>query len=332
VVAAGVGCGSDDNASTATGGTAGAGGSGGTGSSRVALVRDPNNDFGQAVRDAVAMVGGFPNLTGQTVLLKPNLNSGDPFPYSTNPAVVVAAIQMVLERGATRVIVADRSNPSYSTITAFQTSGITAAINALGLSNVEMMDLNTQPTTVLTPAGATHWTGGFTTYSLLVDGTVDYIINLPACKHHGMANFTMSLKAWMGIHIQANRITAHNDLGSRLPEFHLGVRENFIIMDATKACLTGGPGPGGQQASPGIVVASGNDNVANDVTGVAILRYYLAQAGITNSDLNGSAPTPWNQPQILRAIAIGLGITSRQAYSYQAQGISEIDAIMAQNT
>jgi uncharacterized protein (DUF362 family) len=282
----------------------------------------------------VAGVGGLPSLTGQTVLLKPNLNSGDPFPYSTNPAVVVAVIQMVLEKGASRVIVADRSNPSYNTITAFQTSGITAAINALGLSNVEMMDLNTQTTQAVAPipALATHWSGGFTTYKLLLDGTVNYIINLPACKHHSMANFTMSLKAWMGIHIQANRTTAHSDLGNRLPEFHLGVRENFIILDATKACLTGGPGPGGQQASPGIVVASGNDCVANDVTGVAILRYYLAQAGTTNNQLNGTAPTPWNQPQILRAIAIGLGITSRQAYTYTAQGISEIDAIMAQNT
>jgi hypothetical protein len=122
------------------------------------------------------------------------------------------------------------------------------------------------------------------------------------------------------------------DLGNRLPEFHLGVRENFIIMDATKVCLTGGPNPGGQQASPGIVVASGNDNVANDATGVAILRHYLAQANLTNNQLNGSAPTPWNQPQILRAIAIGLGTASRQAYTYQAQGITEIDAIMAQNT
>jgi uncharacterized protein (DUF362 family) len=279
-------------------------------------------------------VGGFPDLTGQTVLLKPNLNSGDPYPYSTNPAVVVEVIRMVREKGASRVIVADRSNPSYTTLDAMSRSGITAAVNALGLpaGTVDMIDLNNETTQAVTPipAQATHWTSAFTTYKLLLDGTVNYIVNLPTCKHHGLANFTMSLKAWMGIHIQANRNTAHSDLGNRLPEFHLGVREKFIIMDATKVCLTGGPNPGGQQASPNIVVASRNDNVANDVTGLAILRYYLAQASITNTQLNGSAPTPWNQPQILRAIAIGLGITSRQAYTYQAQGISEIDAIMAQ--
>ena len=41
----------------------------------VGLARD--TDFGKAVQGAVNMVGGLPDLTGKTVLLKPNLNSNE---------------------------------------------------------------------------------------------------------------------------------------------------------------------------------------------------------------------------------------------------------------
>ena len=54
----------------------------------VAMVRNATS-VEQAVRDAVAMVGGLPDLTGKTVLLKVCLNMGDPSPYSTNSVRLV---------------------------------------------------------------------------------------------------------------------------------------------------------------------------------------------------------------------------------------------------
>ena len=255
------------------------------------------------------------------MLLKPNLNSGDPFPHSTNPEVLGAVAELVLDHGASRVIVGDRSNPSYDTLDAMQRSGITDVAQALGL---EMMNLDGQALTRLTPDQATHWSNGFEMYSLLFD-EVDHVINLPACKHHSMANFTMSLKAWMGILPQNDRNTAHSDLGNRLPELHLALRESFIVLDATRACLTRGPNPGGEVASPGIVVATA-DPVACDVTGLAILKHALAEAGIANADIDDY--TVWSQPQIERALALGLGITTPAQYQATARGIDEIDALM----
>lgn len=322
-------------AGKATGGTSASGGAGGSsstsaGNALVSLVRDPTNDIEQAVRDAVQMVGGFPDMTGMTVLLKPNLNSGDPIPYSTGPDVMRAVIEMVREKGATRIIVGDRSNPNYDTMTAMSNSGITAVIQALSGQGipVEALNLNTQSTTLLRPSGATHWSNGFTTYQLLTDGTVDYVINCCCCKNHTLANYSMAMKAWMGIIVQNDRSTAHSDLGNRLPELHLGIKENFTIMDATKLCLTNGPAPTGKNVvvnDSNIVVAS-KDSVANDITGLCILKHYLATTNTSNTQL---APSLWTQAQIVRALALGNGwISSKQQYSYQSKGISEIQTMM----
>ncbi len=322
-----VGCGSEDN-----GGSGGNSNSAGTsGGSQVAtpapgsqpvvsLVRD--TDFGKAVRDAVNMAGGLPDLTGKTVLLKPNLNSNEGPPTSPNPEVVRAAIRLVKARGATEVIVGDRSNPAFDTIQAMIAAGIYDVAMAEGATP---MNFSGQATRHLTPAKATHWPNGFTTYAVILD-RVNYIINMCCCKNHAGANYTMAMKAWMGIIEQDDRNTAHQDLGNRLPEIHLGVKEDFVILDATQAILTGGPGLGGKLASPGIVIATA-DAVAADATGLCVIKHYLAQIGQANPQIDNY--TVWTQPQMVRALALDNGwMSSKQQYSYGSQGIDEIAKIM----
>ncbi len=310
-----VGCGS--------GGGGGSGASDTTGASSqplVGLVR--NTDFAKAAQDAVNMVGGLPDLTSKTVLLKPNLNSNEGPPTSPNPEVVRAAIRMVKARGATRVIVGDRSNPAYDTIQAMTAAGIYDVAMAEG---AEPMNFSGQATRHLIPAGATHWPTGFTTYAVILD-QVNYIINMCCCKHHGGANYTMAMKAWMGIIEQDDRNTAHQDLGNRLPELHLGVKEDFVILDATRAILTAGPGLGGIVASPGIVIAT-TDAVAADATGLCIIKHYLTQIGQADPQIDNY--TVWTQPQMVRALTLNNGwISNKQQYSYGSQGISEIQTIM----
>ena len=310
------GCGSGSNSSApSTSGTPG------PSSQPVAgLARDA--DFSKAVQGAVNLVGGLPDLTGKTVLLKPNLNSNEGPPTSPNPEVVRAVIRMVKAHGATQVIVGDRSNPGYDTIQAMTAAGIYDVAIAEGATP---MNFSGQATRHLTPASATHWPNGFTTYAVILD-QVNYIINMCCCKHHSGANYTMAMKAWMGLIEQNDRNTAHQDLGNRLPELHLGVKEDFVILDATQALLTAGPGLGGRQASPGIVIATA-DAVAADATGLCVLKHYLAQIGQADPQIDNY--TVWTQPQMIRALALNNGwISSKQQYSYASQGIDEIATIM----
>jgi uncharacterized protein (DUF362 family) len=98
-------------------------------------------------------------------------------------------------------------------------------------------------------------------------------------------------------------------------------------MDATGVVLTLGPNPAAGQAlaSPGLVVAS-RDNVACDATCLAILKYYLAQAGVANTRITNY--TCWNQPQMLRAIALRLGITKASEYNYSQSGVTEMAELL----
>ncbi|HEY2839077.1 MAG TPA: DUF362 domain-containing protein, partial [Pirellulales bacterium] len=64
----------------------------------------------EAVRRAVELSGGMDFIKPeQTVLIKPNVTGAIPSPTTTNPEVLYAVIKLVSERGAKRIIVADRS-------------------------------------------------------------------------------------------------------------------------------------------------------------------------------------------------------------------------------
>jgi uncharacterized protein (DUF362 family) len=320
VATGGAATGGAETGGAETGG-AGTGGAPSTGSGLVALARAATVE--ESTRTAVTMAGGLGFVAGTTVLIKPNLNSSDPAPCSPSVGAMNALVEMCFDAGAARVIVADRSNPSYTTFGNMQAAGWYESIQTLG---AEPMDLDGMPTRhIAQPDYAVpSWPDGFDMYELFFDGTVDHVINLCCCKDHGLANFTMSLKAWMGIITQPSRNTAHENLGDRLPELHVAVRESLSVLDASKCNLTNGPFPG-EQADSNVIVAS-TDPVAVDATGVAILKYWLQQRGVSNSRLD---PAVWDQPQLVHAMQIGLGITDRSQYSHQAQGVDEIDDIMA---
>jgi len=281
----------------------------------------------QAVRQALALTSGLEFISsGDTVLLKPNVNSGDTFPYSTNPAVVAAVTKIAFEHGAAHVFVADTSNPMFlPTIDAMDRAGIyQAAIDG----GAEVMDLGVQGYTLIEPKSAVNWPGGFRVPTILND--VDHVINLPVCKDHLMANYTMSLKNWMGVIPEAERMYVHTtDFGTRIPELHLGVYPSLTILDATRADLTGGAMPGitpnAVSASPGLIVVT-TDPVACDVTGLAILKYHLKERNLTNERIDDY--TVWSQPQIVHASKIGIGIRSNAEYSVSSQNVPEIDDLM----
>ena len=281
----------------------------------------------EAVRQAIALTSGLGFISpGDTVLLKPNVNSGDPFPYSTNPDVVAAVIKMTFEHGAGRVIVADKSNPMYlPTVDSMDKAGIyQAAIN----NQAEVMDLDVNGYTLIKPQSAVHWPDGFRVPTLLKE--VDHVINLPTCKDHLQANYTMSLKNWMGVIPEAERMYIHTtDFGTRIPELHLGISPSLTILDATRADLTGGAMPGltpnAVTASPGLIVAT-TDPVACDVTGLAILKHNLKERNLTNERIDNY--TVWSQPQIVHASSIGIGIRNSAGYSVSSQNVSEIEDLM----
>ena len=103
-----------------------------------------------AIRRVVELSGGMDWLKpGQSVVIKPALNSKHPFPFTASPASCAALVRMCLERGAKKVTVADETGFEHTmlrqwktghfsgfekdlTIKSFKKTGIYDAVRAVG--------------------------------------------------------------------------------------------------------------------------------------------------------------------------------------------------------
>src|SRR4030042_4706637 len=97
-----------------------------SGQALVSKVNSEERHLKDDVLRAVDLVGGFGKIIkkGDEILLKPNFNSGDAPPGSTDPDFVDAIITSLYEHGAGRVIVGESSMMSLSTRKVFEETGM----------------------------------------------------------------------------------------------------------------------------------------------------------------------------------------------------------------
>lgn len=302
----------------------------------------------ESVRRAVALSGGMGFIqAGDTVLVKPNVNTADPYPGTSNPEVVHEVVKMVWEQDPARVIVADRSSMGvpYDTMDAMKKLGL---YDAAKDAKAEVMSFDYDKWILTNPPAADHWkeNHGFHIPALL--GKVDKIIAIPVIKTHGIAFFTMSLKIFIGLihlndrylmhgkHTSYRAIARARALGEEPPkdlpdtypifarmivETGLAINPSLIVMDGTKAFVSGGPSRG-DEVEPNLIVAS-RDRIANDVTGLAILKKYGTEERIQQKSV-------WEQVQIKRAVELGLGAKELSQIDLKAEGVPELEEIKAQ--
>ena len=94
----------------------------------------------RAVREAAEEVTDFSWLSiGDSVLIKPVLNSGNPYPSTTNPEGVKAMVNLLMEKGAGRVVVSDMSGIEFVKLTPKGLKGSTRKLMyASGLAKVAL--------------------------------------------------------------------------------------------------------------------------------------------------------------------------------------------------
>lgn len=273
-----------------------------------------------AVDRAIELAEGLTGLeAGMTVLIKPNVNSDDPYPASTNPQVVGAIVHAVKRHDPGRVIVADCSNENYwPSLGSMQKTGIYQSATEEG---AEVMGLERAgPWKPVKPEKAGNWTDGFTVPGILDE--VDYLISLPVAKTHYIATYSMALKNTVGLIDRNSRSTLHSYVGRRfgsmIAEINLARPADYVILDATKVFVTGGPFTGDVR-EPEIVMAT-PDLVAADVSGLALLKHLGSTGGV-------QARSVWEQFQVMRAAELGLGVVSASQISVASEGIEETDEI-----
>ena len=278
-----------------------------------------------AVRKAIELAGGLGFAKGKTVFIKPNCvyPTVAEFPgVATSPAVLAAVVKVAKEAGAKHITVGDRSARWFDSADAFDATGQGAAALAAGADLVfpapKPQDQPAEWLKLKPPHYEETWkaAGGLLAMKRLVEAEV--VINVPVCKNHRWAVFSLAMKNYIGGVGDESRDVMHfqKDFGKMLSRdiailnqmFHT----EFCVLDAWTALVQGGPeGVGADRAltEPHLIVAC-KDRVAFDAFGVALLKRELGRAQLGKKDrlydtLNDTLP--WQMPQILDAIALGIG-------------------------
>jgi len=244
----------------------------------------------------------FESLEGKHVVIKPNFNTADPPPASTDIQIIQELISHLKTCRTKKITVAERAGP-VDTQETMKAKGLFKLRKEL--SEFEIIDLSTLPESewIHFQTKDSHWKNGFLYPKIYRDA--DAIIALPCLKTHRYGgHFTMSLKLAVGLvprqgHNYMQELHSSSHQRSMIAEINQVFTPTLIILDGIDAFVDGGPEKG-KLVHPQIMLAS-NDRVAIDAIGVAILRDH----GTTTEVSNGSI---FDQEQIARAIELDLGV------------------------
>ncbi len=231
---------------------------------------------------------------GDKVLIKPNFNSPDPLPGSTDLVFLRAILEIFLEAGAKVTIGESAGGIWRPTRNVFRELGVFELARHLDVELIAFEDK------------ADDWV------RIKIDGDylstvtmprsayeADKIVYLPCMKTHGIARFSGALKLSVGfIHPGERRALHLRHLEQKVAEINLCWQPDLIVMDGRKAFVSGGPDKG-QLVEPGLVLASG-DLIAIDIEAMKVILTYGAR--------NRIIAEPGQSPQVITALKHDLGV------------------------
>jgi uncharacterized protein (DUF362 family)/Pyruvate/2-oxoacid:ferredoxin oxidoreductase delta subunit len=239
---------------------------------RVAIARCAEYEAESLYRvlaECVEAAGGL-DVRDKTVLLKPNIVYDSPpeKAITTHPVFLEAAIRLVKEKGAARILAGDSPG--------LQPPGFTAKLSGLGeitrRNGAEWVDFTRRKVEVPCPGGRA--VRQFTLTAAVEDA--DIIISLPKLKTHQLMYFTGAMKNLFGLipsvlksayHV---RLRGKDSFASMIVDLNTAAPAQYAFMDAVVGME--GPGPSaGYPRKIGAVLASPNllalDAAASEMVG-----------------------------------------------------------------
>lgn len=251
----------------------------------------------EMIKEAVSLIGGFEKLAikGKTILVKPNVVSGEPNPATTNPQVVGAVVNILYEYGAAKVYVGDMSAlATLSTLRNMKNNGIKKAAEESGAEVVifedyDWVEVELPRNQHVKTAYVTEWL-----YK------TDLIINLPVVKTHRSASYSITLKNFIGCtHLKQRPYLIDSSHWEEIvAEFNAAYSPDLNIVDGTVSMIEGGPWEG-TPSNTNLIIASG-DRVAADAVGLGIIKSFDKWRMVAGKDI-------WEQKQIKTAIDLNIG-------------------------
>ena len=259
-------------------------------------------DMDQAISDATLAVDDLGWLQpGDTVFIKPVINSGRPYPSTTSALAVAGMIRLLKKRGAGRVVVGDMSGVFHfdqkpdgckgSTRELAKSAELLHAVEDAGAEWAFFEESGWDSFHEEQPAPGSHWQKGLMLPNVIRE--VDHIVSMPRCSRHSLLGNTLGLKSVVGYMRYDTRLQYHHAASSiqeKTAEANtvptLLAKQRLVVTAADKVLATFGPHRGHVIAPrQGLVIAS-RSVVAHDLISLAWLIMQWNQA-------------PWSSKQAL---------------------------------
>jgi len=192
-------------------------------------------------------------LKGKRVLIKPNATASEPYPVTTDVALLRAMVQYLKRAGASQITLCDSSSFAglandrvftklgYFSLAKEQSVSATVIDSQVGSDYIRMSNQK--------------WTANAFLLTDRLVNEADFVINLAIPKRHHVADFSCALKNNFGCTYGTFRMLAHLQGGEffdhSLVEFADAVRPNLTIADAR--LVLAGSGPSFRQGQSEIV-------------------------------------------------------------------------------
>lgn len=221
----------------------------------------------KTIRAAMTALGGMERFIkkGDVVMIKPNVAFDRPpaLAATTHPDALRAVAKLVMEAGASKVLVAD--NPINSPTGCFLKSGLTAVASEM---NLDLMYPEASSFAPLQLEGEIlkHWTFFKEPFK-----TATKVIGLAPCKDHNLCHASMTTKNWYGL-LGGRRNQFHQHIHSIVSDFALMMKPTLVILDGMNVLMSNGP-TGGRlsDVKPMNTIVAGTDMVAVDAYGYSHL-------------------------------------------------------------
>jgi len=242
-----------------------------------------NKNIALAVKSCLNQLK-IPDLTGKTVLLKPNVGREvDPYlGINTNPEVVSAVFNYLREKFKARYLIGDSPIINTDTQKAFQQSGYSKLLKHDDLQFINLD--NRSPVELEIPNGRILKKIKVTGYW----NEIDYIISIPVLKMHMHTGVSLSFKNIKGLIYKREKITLHHfqapeiikqlknskkqikELDVAISDLAHVIHPDLAIIDASYALEGMGPSSG-NKVKLDTIIASTN-YLAADIIALALTQ------------------------------------------------------------
>jgi uncharacterized protein (DUF362 family) len=230
-----------------------------------------HRQIGEILKDAVMNAG----LSGKRkIFVKPNMSHPEYLPGVVTSPELIREVVGLLRDNAEEVVVGESNGFNYPCQSAFEKTGIEAAVKGVGGSVVNLSDDRLVRVKI---------ENGVALKELVLPKTVleaDAIVDLALMKTHEFAMFSGAIKNLFGCVPSNRRIYLHPYLNEVFYRLYTIIKPQLTVMDARVAIEGNGPTKG-KTVNMNLMLIS-NDALAIDVVASDIMGFDLKEIGHLN--------------------------------------------------